>query len=81
MTSATHPKAEETKETAEDTAGESAGENPVRYLCMKYNRYQEGDAVASRSDAAIRAEIFGAIARHYEALARRGAGGDRGPSA
>jgi hypothetical protein len=29
-----------------DTAGEKAEGENIRYLCMKYNRYQEGDLLA-----------------------------------
>ena len=34
------------KEEHMDVAGETAGEANVRYLCMKYNRHQEGDRLA-----------------------------------
>lgn len=29
-----------------DAAGERAEEENIRYLCMKYNRYQQGDRLA-----------------------------------
>jgi len=79
MTSAIHPKAEETKETAEDTAGESAGENPVRYLCMKYNRYQEGDAVACR-DPDLYCKFRPQCLIHYKDKRRRKRERDGGES-
>jgi len=34
------------KKEDRETAGETAAEENVRYLCMKYNRYQEGDQLA-----------------------------------
>lgn len=29
-----------------DAAGETAGEENISYLCMKYNRHQKGDSLA-----------------------------------
>ena len=39
-------KSSEQKEDSMDAAGETAGEENISYLCMKYNRHQKGDSLA-----------------------------------
>lgn len=39
-------KSSEQKEDSMDAAGETAGEENISYLCMKYNRHQNGDRLA-----------------------------------
>lgn len=39
-------KSSEQKEDSMDAAGETAGEENISYLCMKYNRHQNGDSLA-----------------------------------
>jgi len=39
-------KSSEQKEDSMDAAGETAGEENISYLCMKYNRHQKGDNLA-----------------------------------
>ena len=71
MKSAMHPQDERPKEEGhEDTASEAAAENPVRYLCMKYNRHQEGEEIACR-DPDLYCKFRSSCLIHYQEKHRR----------
>ena len=71
MKTAMHPQDGHTEQEAhEDTATEAAPENPVRYLCMKYNRHQEGEEIACR-DPDLYCKFRSSCLIHYQEKRRR----------
>lgn len=70
MTTAIRAQEDGIPEEATEDAEDANPESPVRYMCMKYNRYREGEAVACQ-DPDLYCKFRSSCLIHYKDKRRR----------